>query len=134
MKRIFTKVVATALITTQVIAGFNGNAQTTLAAVDTKSTSIKQDLPAPAAETKAAVKPAEDTSWKPQRRVWGYAFGDLYYAGHTDQNTGARGPETNNAGVPKYRNAFQFRRIYLGYDYEITKKFKAEFLLASVFC
>ena len=34
-------------------------------------------------------------------------------------------------GVPTYRNAFQFRRIYLGYDYEITKKFKAELLLAS---
>ena len=33
--------------------------------------------------------------------------------------------------MPTYRNAFQFRRIYLGYDYEITKKFKAEVLLAS---
>ena len=34
-------------------------------------------------------------------------------------------------GVPTGRNAFQFRRLYLGYDYEITKKFKAEVLLAS---
>ncbi len=34
-------------------------------------------------------------------------------------------------GVPTGRNAFQFRRLYLGYDYEISKKFKAEVLLAS---
>src|SRR6185312_3263938 len=56
-------------------------------------------------------------------------FGDFYYEGHADAFN--RGPETNYAGVPQYRNAFQFRRIYLGYDYDITQKFKAEVLLAS---
>ena len=70
-----------------------------------------------------------DTSWKPVRRVWGYTFGDFYYDAHTD--AGARGGETNYAGVPTYRNAFQFRRIYLGYDYDITKKFSASLLLSS---
>ena len=81
-----------------------------------------------------------DTTWKPVRRLWGFAFGDFYYAAHTDANvvastgaasTIARGTETNYSGVPTYRNAFQFRRIYLGYDYEITKNFRAEVLLAS---
>src|SRR5204862_351369 len=33
--------------------------------------------------------------------------------------------------VPKDMNMFQFRRVYLGYNYEITERFAAEFLLAS---
>ena len=119
---------------TLLLVGFNVKAQTTLASNSTLKT--KKDSAAvaeakPAAEAKAATKPAEDTTWKPQRRIWGYTFGDFYYDAHADQKTGVRGPETNYAGVPQYRNAFQFRRIYLGYDYDITKKFKAEFLLAS---
>ena len=96
-------------------------------------------------KTSANKAAAEDTSWKPQRRVWGYTFGDFYYDAHADNDfvgaTGVpeggagalskRGAETMYNGVPTYRNAFQFRRLYLGYDYEITKKFKAEVLLAS---
>ena len=127
MKQMFTKIAGPALLMTLMVASLNGKAQTTLASADAKSKEVKQEAP----EVKAAPKPAEDTSWKPQRRIWGYAFGDFYYAAHTDAGTGARGPETNYAGVPTYRNAFQFRRIYLGYDYEITKRFKAEFLLES---
>lgn len=119
------------------LIGFNVKAQTTLASNVTlekkataKADSAKTETTAASVkETKAAPKPAEDTTWKPQRRVWGYTFGDFYYDAHADKTN--RGPETNYAGVPQYRNAFQFRRIYLGYDYEITKKFKAEFLLAS---
>ena len=81
-------------------------------------------------DVKAGSKSADaDTSWKPVRRVWGYAFGDLYYDAHSDQF--GRGAETNYAGVPTYRNAFQFRRLYLGYDYDINKKFSATLLLAS---
>lgn len=72
---------------------------------------------------------ANDTIWKPVRRLWGLAFGDLYYNAHAD--AGNRGVETNYNGVPKYRNAFQFRRIYLGYDYDIDRKFAVEILLAS---
>jgi len=79
---------------------------------------------------KEAPKKADpDTAWKPTRRVWGYAFGDLYYDAHSDY--AGRGAETNYAGVPTYRNAFQFRRLYLGYDYDINKKFTATLLLAS---
>ena len=70
-----------------------------------------------------------DTTWKPVRRLWGLTFGDFYYDAHADASN--RGPETNYNGVPTYRNAFQFRRIYLGYDYDINKKFSAEVLLAS---
>jgi len=81
-------------------------------------------------ESKAVTTPVEgDTSWHPVRRVWGYAFGDLYYVSHADNFN--RGPENIYAGVPSSRNAFQFRRIYLGYDYEISPRFTAEMLLAS---
>jgi hypothetical protein len=94
-------------------------------------------LPADSTASKAketvntnAVKFADsDTSFKPVRRFWGLAFGDFYYDAHADANN--RGPETNYNGVPTYRNAFQFRRIYLGYDYDITRNFTAELLLSS---
>jgi hypothetical protein len=76
------------------------------------------------------VQPAVlDTAWKPVRRLWGYTFGDFYYDAHADAAN--RGPETNYYNVPTYRNAFQFRRIYLGYDYDINRKFSAEILLSA---
>lgn len=84
----------------------------------------------PPTENAPSSSPQEaDTTWKPVRRLWGYAFGDFYYNAHAD--AGNRGAETNYNSVPAYRNAFQFRRIYLGYDYDINKKFSVELLLAS---
>src|SRR5215469_14122789 len=62
-------------------------------------------------------------------RLWGYAFGDFYYKSHSDSLN--RGGNNQYTGIPQSRNAFQFRRIYLGYDYNITKKFTAEVLLAA---
>jgi hypothetical protein len=62
-------------------------------------------------------------------RIWGYAFGDYYYKSHAD--TLNRGGSNQYTGIPQSRNEFQMRRIYLGYDYNITKKFSAELLLAA---
>ncbi len=62
-------------------------------------------------------------------RIWGYAFGDYYYKGHADSAN--RGGNNQYTGIPKNRSAFQLRRIYLGYDYNISKKFSAELLLAA---
>src|SRR6202451_2936193 len=62
-------------------------------------------------------------------RVWGYVFGDYYFKGHSDSLN--RGGNNQYTGIPKGRNAFQFRRIYLGYDYNISQKFSAELLLAA---
>ena len=62
-------------------------------------------------------------------RVWGYVFGDYYYKSHGDSLN--RGGPNQYTGIPQNRNTFQFRRIYLGYDYNITKKFSAELLLAA---
>jgi len=62
-------------------------------------------------------------------RIWGYMFGDYYYKSHSDSLQ--RGGSNQYTGIPKTRSAFQFRRIYLGYDYNITSKFSAELLLAA---
>lgn len=62
-------------------------------------------------------------------RLWGYSFADFYYKGHAD--TLNRGGGNQYTGVPKGRNAFQIRRLYLGYNYNISKKFSAEVLLEA---
>jgi hypothetical protein len=74
-----------------------------------------------------------DTAFKAGRansgRLWGYMFGDYYAKGHSDSLQ--RGNGNQYSGIPASRTAFQFRRIYLGYDYNITDKFSAELLLAA---
>ena len=62
-------------------------------------------------------------------RLWGYMFGDFYVKAHSDSAN--RGSNNQYTGIPTNRNEFQFRRIYLGYDYNITNKFAAEVLLAA---
>jgi hypothetical protein len=62
-------------------------------------------------------------------RLWGYTFADYYYKGHAD--TLNRGGGNQYTGIPKSSNAFQIRRIYLGYNYNISSKFSAELLLAA---
>ena len=62
-------------------------------------------------------------------RLWGYAFGDFDYKTHADSLT--RGNANQYTGIPADKTQFAFRRIYLGYDYNITKKFTAELLLAA---
>jgi hypothetical protein len=62
-------------------------------------------------------------------RLWGYAFGDFDYKPHADSLS--RGGSNQYTGIQKNRTMFQFRRIYLGYDYNISKKFSAELLLAA---
>lgn len=62
-------------------------------------------------------------------RIWGYAFGDYAYKAHSDVLN--RGGSNQYTGIPTNRSTFQFRRIYLGYDYNITKKISAELLLAA---
>ena len=62
-------------------------------------------------------------------RIWGYAFGDYAYKTHGDSLI--RGGSNQYTGFAQTKTAFAFRRIYLGYDYNITKKFSAELLLAA---
>ncbi|GAC1306407.1 MAG: hypothetical protein NVSMB24_16710 [Mucilaginibacter sp.] len=147
MKKMFTKFFSATTVIVLAVTSFAVKAQTTsltnttatttaatTSATTTSTATVRPEASTtttdPKTEIKTAAKAADpDTAWKPQRRVWGYAFGDFYYDAHAD--LGNRGPEAMYNGVPQYRNAFQFRRMYLGYDYDITKKFKAEMLLAS---
>jgi hypothetical protein len=62
-------------------------------------------------------------------RLWGYIFGDYYYKSHADSLN--RGGSNQYSGIPQSRNAFQFRRLYLGYDFNISKKVSSELLLAA---
>jgi hypothetical protein len=85
------------------------------------------------AEIKIAKNTQRETNkvntWSPIRRLWGYSFADFYYVAHSD--VANRGPETVYNNILTDRNAFQFRRLYLGYDYDISQHFTAEVLLAS---
>lgn len=70
---------------------------------------------------------ATKEEFKSSGKVWGYVFGDYYMKLHADSlNRGT----TQYANLPKSSNAFEFRRIYFGYDYNISEKFSTEFLLA----
>ncbi|MFL5742785.1 MAG: hypothetical protein ACJ75B_21380 [Flavisolibacter sp.] len=70
-----------------------------------------------------------DSSFKPSGKLWGYTFGDYYYKAHSDSLN--RGGANQYTGIEKGRNAFQIRRVYLGYTYDIAPKFTAELLLAA---
>ena len=67
------------------------------------------------------------TQFKPSGKVWGYVFGDYYTKLHADSlNRG----NAQYSGLAKDMNAFDFRRAYLGYDYNFNEKFRSEILLA----
>jgi hypothetical protein len=73
--------------------------------------------------------------FKPSGHLWGYTFGDAFTKAHSD--TLSRGGSNQYSGVPGNniqgggKTAFQFRRIYLGYVADISKKFTAELLLEA---
>ncbi len=69
----------------------------------------------------------DKAEFKPSGKVWGYAFGDYYYKTHADSMK--RGG-MQYSGLKNGSSAFEFRRVYLGYDYNISEKFSTEFLLA----
>ena len=62
----------------------------------------------------------------PGGKVWGLAFVDYYYKVSGD-TTGSSTMEYSKA--PKDKQAFAFRRIYLGYDYNLSERFSTEFVL-----
>jgi hypothetical protein len=79
--------------------------------------------------SKAQSSSSDDADFKPHGKLWGYAFGDYAYKGGADE--AGRGGSNQYTKVPLNNSQFQFRRIYLGYNYDITKRLQAEFLLAA---
>ena len=70
-----------------------------------------------------------DSTFKPTSKLWGLVFGDYYYKSHAD--SAGSGGANQYTGIPQSRTAFQIRRIFLGYNYEISTNFSTEFLLAA---
>src|SRR6185312_16082244 len=67
------------------------------------------------------------TDFKPFGKIWGYAFGDYAYKLHADaENRG----NIQYSKLPEDYNSFNFRRIYLGYDYQFSPNVSSQFLLA----
>ncbi len=79
----------------------------------------------------AAAHAQTDTAaeFKPSGKIWGYAFGDYAWKGATDELK--RGGSNQYTNIPLNANLFQWRRVYLGYDYNISAKFSTELLLAA---
>ena len=59
----------------------------------------------------------------------GFVFGDYFYKGHADSL--GRGGANQYTGLDKNDNAFALRRAYLGYDFNISKKFSTHLILAA---
>jgi hypothetical protein len=68
-----------------------------------------------------------EAQFKPSGKIWGYAFGDYAYKLHADAEK--RG-NIQYSKLPQDYNSFNFRRIYLGYDYQFSPNVSSQFLLA----
>jgi len=64
----------------------------------------------------------------PLGKLWGQIIGDYTYK--VNANT-YNMSNTQYAANPKNFNSFDYRRVFLGYDYDINEKFTSAFLLAS---
>jgi hypothetical protein len=88
-----------------------------------------------------------DPNFKPDGNLWGYVFGDyavkshsdtlsrgggnVQYKGTTPLNSANLVSPTNPAPVNQATNAFQIRRMYLGYDYQFAPNLGAYVVLAN---
>lgn len=70
----------------------------------------------------------KDTLYAGPGSLWGVGFGDFAYKAETDPQK--RGGTNQYTGIAEKQAMFQFRRIYLGYDHRISRRFTANFLLA----
>lgn len=61
--------------------------------------------------------------------IWGYSFGDYYFKAHSDSL--GRGGSNQYTKTKTDDNAFALRRLYLGYDFNISKTFSTEVLLSA---
>lgn len=80
----------------------------------------------------------QTSEFKPSGNLWGYVFGDYYYMAHTDSLGRGAGnvqykpysPSNNTTSNATSANAFQIRRLYLGYDYQFAPKLTGYMVLA----
>jgi hypothetical protein len=72
-------------------------------------------------------KDTTKVEFKPSGKLGGYAFGDFLYKAHTNSFNMSN---TQYGSTAKDFTSFEFRRIYLGYDYDISEHFAAQLLMA----
>lgn len=70
----------------------------------------------------------QDTLVREAGHLWGLGFGDFAYKAKSDALN--RGGTNQYTGIEKHQSLFQLRRIYLGYNSKISRRFSSEFLLA----
>src|SRR5664280_2210453 len=66
-------------------------------------------------------KDTTKTEFKPSGKLWGYAFGDFLYKANANTFNMSN---TQYASTAKDFTSLEFRRIYLGYDYDIRHHFR----------
>ncbi len=70
----------------------------------------------------------KDTTFKPGGKIWGLVYADYFYKPHADPlNRGTYQYSKLAQGM----SAFQYRRVYLGYNYNLSRKFSVQMLLAA---
>lgn len=67
----------------------------------------------------------EEEKFKPSGKVWGYMFGDMLYKVGGDTLKFGKGEYAN---MPKDAIGGKLRRVYFGYDYNISPKWSTRFL------
>lgn len=68
---------------------------------------------------------AQDSS---EKNIWGYVFGDLFWKADGDNVTWGRG---EYMGTEKGMTGGALRRLYLGYDHQISEQFSTRVLLEA---
>jgi hypothetical protein len=70
--------------------------------------------------------------FKQRGTLWGLTFGDFAFKGNADTVGDGLGRGNNQySKMPANSKFFQFRRVYLGYNYDISPKLSAELLFAA---
>lgn len=72
----------------------------------------------------------QNAKFKPVGKLWGQVFSDVIYKDHADSAGRGAGLNLQYANTAQGASAFDLRRVYLGYDFNISEKFAVELLLA----
>ena len=76
----------------------------------------------------AVAQDAKKEDFKPSGKIWGYMFGDVFYKAGGDTLLFGK---SEYAGNEKNAIGAKLRRVYFGYDYNISPKWSTRFLLET---
>ncbi|HEV7232292.1 MAG TPA: hypothetical protein VGO45_13235, partial [Bacteroidia bacterium] len=76
---------------------------------------------------RASGQSQEKTGIKSRGKLWGVVYTDVIYKAHADS---AKRGNLQYSAQPKDSSGLDFRRIFLGYNFDISDRFSSEFILA----